>query len=236
MVHSVLMALDMVLGVAKRLRVHSVRVCDVFKGNGCPITNVVAGLEWVYYNHVDPAAVLISINYNTHEEALFSYQWADLYTFVTGLIDAGVTVVISAGNHPTDPIPACDAPPAHITEAIVVAASTRFDTHASFSNFGSCVDLFAPGDDVVVATYFAGFGGGLESSTFQTDGTSFSAPLVAGLAAMCLLTNPTSSPAQVEAFILNWASTGKISNPTPGTPNKLLVSPFGNDLNETCPE
>jgi len=152
-------------GVAKRVRLHSVRVCNLFEGNGCPVTNVVAGLDWIYHNHQDPAVVNVSINYNPDEEPLFPHEWVDLYSFTQSLIDAGVTVVISAGN---DAMSACNAPPAHVTEAVVVAASTQFDSQAGFSNFGSCVDLFAPGDDITFASYVSG--GGRNTAARQQDG------------------------------------------------------------------
>ncbi|GAA0624285.1 hypothetical protein GCM10009547_29240 [Sporichthya brevicatena] len=138
---------------------------------------------------------------------------------VANLVAAGVTTVVAAGNR--DGADACTESPAAQRAAITVAASTINDARASFSNVGSCVDLFAPGDDLVSSSPATD-----TSAEGNLDGTSYAAPLVAGVAATYLQANPGATPAQVESLLTRTATPGVIADAGPGTPNRLLFSPL----------
>jgi subtilisin family serine protease len=128
-------------------------------------------------------------------------------------IAAGVTPVVAAGNDGRD---ACDDSPARVREVITVGASDMTDQRSVFSNYGECVDIFAPGAKI----RSAGVGGG--SRTLS--GTSMASPHVAGVAALCLERRPVSSPAQVRACVLDNATNGRLGNVGDLSPNRLLYS------------
>jgi subtilisin family serine protease len=121
----------------------------------------------------------------------------------------------SAGNDGAD---ACGQSPARETSAITVAATDQVDRRPNGSNHGKCVDIFAPGDDIVSA--------GLDSDTATAalDGTSMSAPAVTGAAALYLDQHPEATPAQVAEALTGNASTEKVRNPGAGSPNRLLFT------------
>jgi subtilisin family serine protease len=128
-------------------------------------------------------------------------------------INAGVTFAVAAGNNSAD---ACSFSPSSTSAAITVAASDNSDIQASYSNYGSCVDVYAPGTNVY--------------STWNTDdnamgtasGTSMATPHVAGAAALYLQAHPSASPAEVSAAIVSSATTGAIAGLGAGSPNRLL--------------
>ncbi len=190
-------------GMAKEATVHSVRVlgCD---GTGT-VSGVVAGMDWVAATASGPSVANLSLG---------GARSAALDTAVVNLSAAGVSVVVAAGNTGTD---ACDTSPAAVPEAITVAASDQADGRPSFSNWGPCVDLFAPGVDV--ESLVAADGG-----TATRSGTSMAAPHVAGAVALLLEAEPTASPAQVAAALVDGATTGVVGDPN-GSPNRLLRSP-----------
>jgi len=193
-------------GVAKAARIVPVRVLGC-NGSGTN-AGVVAGMDWVAANHVKPAVANMSLGggaSTTTDNA------------VAGMRNAGVTVVVAAGNENQN---ACNVSPARSTAAITVGSTTSTDARSSFSNWGSCVNIFAPGSSITSAWYTN------NSSTNTISGTSMAAPHVAGIAALYLATNPTATPAQVENAIYNNGSTGKVSG-TNGSPNLLAYSRFG---------
>ncbi len=193
-------------GVAKEANLYAVRVlgCD---GSGST-SQVIAGVDWVTRNHRKPAVANMSLG-GPPQPALDQA--------VRNSIARGVVYTFSAGNRNAD---ACGRSPAGVQEGITVAASDINDRKAWFSNWGTCVDLFAPGVDIPSA-YNTG-----DTDTFVASGTSMAAPHVAGVAALYLERNPTAGPDQVWQAILTSSTKNRIQNPPTGTPNRLLYSLF----------
>jgi aqualysin 1 len=188
-------------GVAKAAKVVPIRVLDC-AGNGA-ISGVIAGIDYVTANRGPSSVANLSLSAAPSEA---------LDTAVRNLIRAGVTVVVAAGNAATD---ACTASPARVPEAITVAATTSADARASFSNFGACVDIFAPGSGIVSA------GIASDTATATLDGTSMAAPHVAGVAAAFLSRNPGASPAQVAAALRAGTVPNKVADAR--SPANLLI-------------
>lgn len=193
-------------GVAKAVRLYGVRVLNC-QGNGS-VSGVIAGVDWVTSNHQKPAVANMSLGGGISTA---------LDNAVRNSIAAGVTYVIAAGN---ESVNACNVSPARVGEALTVGSTTSSDTRSSFSNYGSCLDLFAPGSSIRSAWHTS------NTATATISGTSMAAPHVAGVAALYLEANPSASPAQVNAAIVNNSSTGKLSGIGSGSPNRLLYSGF----------
>ncbi|WP_439656511.1 S8 family peptidase [Lentzea sp. HUAS TT2] len=194
-------------GLAKAAKVVAVKVLNC-SGSGTT-AGVVGGIDWVTANAVKPAVANMSLGGGAD---------ATLDAAVRRSIAAGITYAIASGNSNTD---ACSTSPARVTEAITVNASTNTDARASFSNYGSCTDIYAPGQNIVSSWNTN------DTATNNISGTSMATPHVAGAAALWLATHPTDSPAAVWDG-LNAASTpNKITNVGANTPNKLLYTLFG---------
>ncbi|SFI91636.1 S8 family peptidase [Amycolatopsis sacchari] len=189
-------------GVAKGVKIVPVRVLDA-DGSGTT-EQVVAGIDWVAEHASGPSVANMSLG-GTSDDALDQA--------VEGAIAKGVTFAVAAGN---DSANASGYSPAHVASAITVAASDRTDKQASFSNYGSIVDLYAPGVSIK-----SSWGTG-DTATNTISGTSMATPHVTGAAALYLAGHPAATPAQVSDALTAAASTGKISNATAGTPNRLL--------------
>ena len=189
-------------GVAKRATVHGVRVLDC-AGAGT-VSSVVSGLDWVARNARRPAVVNLSLS---------GPRSSAIENAVRGLVRRGISVVAAAGNSNTD---ACRSSPAAVPAALTVGATNRADGRAPFSNFGRCVDIFAPGVDIVGAR------AGTTSGSLRLSGTSMASPLVAGALAMVRAVRPGLSPAQAEQRLLQAATTGVVRNRGAGSPNRLL--------------
>jgi hypothetical protein len=136
-------------------------------------------------------------------------------TAIQAVMNDGVSAVVAAGNSAVD---ACGSSPARVPAAVTVAASDSADRQASFSNYGSCVDLYAPGVGIT-STYYTS-----ATATASMSGTSMAAPHAAGAAAVLLSQNPALTPAQVAGSLVSNATAGVISGATSGTPNRLLYA------------
>ncbi len=191
-------------GVAKAVNLYAVRVLDC-NGSGS-VSRIIAGVDWVTRNHRKPAVANMSLGARASRA---------LDNAVKNSIAAGVVYAVAAGNNNAD---ACNSSPARVAEALTVGATTSSDARASFSNYGSCVDLFAPGAFIPSAWYTS------DTATQTLSGTSMATPHVAGVAALYLEQNPSATPAAVASAILNGATTGRLSGIGSGSPNRLLYS------------
>ncbi|MEV4759682.1 S8 family peptidase [Micromonospora sp. NPDC049559] len=190
-------------GVAKAAQLVPVRV---FGCSGSTTTAlVIAGVDWVTANHSGPSVANMSLG-GAVDPALDAA--------VSNSINSGVTYVVAAGNSASD---ACAQSPAHLPAAITVGASDSSDTRAYFSNVGSCLDLFAPGADILSA------GIGSDTDARLNSGTSMASPHVAGAAALHLEANPGATPAEVAAAITQSATPNVLSD-VQGSPNLLLFA------------
>jgi len=193
-------------GVARNVLLHSVRV---FPCTGdASLSDVVSAVDWVTRHAVKPAVVNMSLR------ASFSQT---LNSAVSASIRSGVTYVVAAGNDEAD---ACNYSPGSVGEVITVGSTNSVDQRVYYSNFGSCVDLFAPGEGV--ATIW----NSTDTTTTYASGTSFASPNAAGVAALYLEMNPGATPAEVQAALVNNASSGVIYNLGNTSPNLLLFSDF----------
>ncbi|MFD5028908.1 S8 family peptidase [Streptomyces sp. NPDC058220] len=189
-------------GVAKKARVVAVRVLNN-AGSGTT-AQVVAGIDWVTQNHSGPSVANVSLGGGADPA---------LDAAVQNSIRSGVTYAIAAGNSGAN---AQNYSPARVPEAITVGATTSTDARASYSNYGTRVDLFAPGSSITSAWNTS------DTASSTISGTSMATPHVAGAAAVYLSGHPTATPAQVATALVNGATSGVVTNPGSGSPNKLL--------------
>lgn len=193
-----------VYGVAKNVRLYAVRVLNC-SGSGSN-SGVIAGVDWVTQNHVKPAVANMSLGGGASTAT---------DNAVTNSINAGVTYAVAAGNSNAN---ACNYSPARAAAAITVGSTTNTDARSSFSNFGTCLDIFAPGSSITSAWHTG------DTATNTISGTSMASPHVAGVAALYLQGNTTASPATVRNAIVNTASANKLTSIGTGSPNLLLYS------------
>ncbi|MER5177123.1 S8 family peptidase [Streptomyces sp. NPDC002896] len=198
-------------GVAKGVKLVAVRVLDC---NGSGTTaGVVAGIDWVTAHAVKPAVANMSLGGGAD---------TTLDNAVKRSIASGVSYSIAAGNGNILGLPAnaCNYSPARVPEAITVGATDSSDKRASWSNYGTCLDLFAPGVNITSAWDDS------DTATNTISGTSMATPHTTGVAALYLATHPTATPAQVRDALVNGATSGKVTDPRTGSPNRLLYSLF----------
>ncbi|MEV7415581.1 S8 family serine peptidase [Streptomyces sp. NPDC089919] len=192
-------------GVAKDVRLTAVKVLNC-AGSGTT-AGLVDGLNWVAANAVKPAVVNLSLGYQGID--------ATADAAVRNTIATGVTFAIASGNSGAD---ACNYSPAHVGEAITVNATDSGDNRASFSNWGTCTDIFAPGVAITSSWNTS------DTATNSLQGTSMATPHVAGAAALYLSTHPADTPAQVQAALVAAATPNRVLNPGAGSPNLLLYT------------
>jgi subtilisin family serine protease len=193
-------------GVAKSVLLHAVRVLNC-QGSGST-AGVVAGVDWVTKNRSLPAVANMSLGGGIDNA---------LDDAVRRSVAAGVVYALAAGNENQD---ACIHSPARTAEAITVGATSNSDERTSFSNFGKCVDIFAPGLNITSSWNTS------DSDTKTISGTSMATPHVAGLAALFLAVNPNATPAAVASALVDNATPGKVFNPGACSTDKLAYSGF----------
>jgi subtilisin family serine protease len=189
-------------GVAKAVRLYAVRVLNC-SGSGTN-SGVIAGIDWVTGHRVRPAVANMSLGGGASSA---------LDTAVRNSITAGVTYAVAAGNSNAN---AGNYSPSRVGEAITVGASTSTDARASYSNYGSVVDIFAPGSGIISSWYTS------DTAIATLSGTSMASPHVAGVAARYLQSNTAASPATVRNAIVNAATLNRLSGIPTGTANRLL--------------
>jgi subtilisin family serine protease len=198
-----------VYGVAKAVTLVPVRVLDC-QGSGS-WSGVIAGLDWIAGQEPKEAGAAVA-NMSLGGGANSSVDAA-----VQRVIDKGVTVVVAAGNSNRN---ACNYSPARAPNAVTVGATTSTDARASYSNFGSCLDLFAPGSSITSAWHTG------DTVTNTISGTSMAAPHVAGVAAL-LLADSDLTAARAEQLLIGESTPDKVTSAGSGSPNRLLYARVG---------
>jgi subtilisin family serine protease len=193
-------------GVAKSVLLRGVKVFQC--ANTTSTSNIIAGVNWVTANRVLPAVANMSVGGGAS---------SSMDTAVNNLINSGVTVAVAAGNEAVD---ACTRSPARVAAAITVGSTTSSDARSSFSNYGTCLDLFAPGSSITSAWWTS------TTATNTISGTSMATPHVTGVAALYKQANSGASPATIRNAIVGNATTNRLSGIGTGSPNRLLYSLF----------
>ncbi|MDF3148947.1 MULTISPECIES: S8 family peptidase [unclassified Streptomyces] len=189
-------------GVAKQAKIVAVRVLDN-AGSGTT-AGVIAGIDWVTNNHSGPSVANMSLGGGAS---------TSLDTAVANSIASGVTYAVAAGNSSAN---ASSYSPARVSAAITVGATTSSDARASYSNYGSVLDIFAPGSSITAGWNTS------DTATNTISGTSMATPHVAGAAAVYLASHTSATPAAVASALTSGATTNAVTSPGSGSPNRLL--------------
>lgn len=203
-------------GVAQDVALVAVRVLDC--GGSGSNSGVIAGVDYVTQNASGPAVANMSLGGGNSDA---------LDQAVRNSISSGVTYVVAAGN---DNANACNGSPNRVAQALTVGSTTSSDARSSFSNWGTCVDLFAPGSSITSAWHTS------NSATNSISGTSMAAPHAAGAAALYLEDNPSASPAAVNSALVGAATPNRLSGIGTGSPNLLLHTNFGTSNPDPDPD
>lgn len=191
-------------GLAKKATIIPVRVCD--SRGQCTDADIVEAVDWVTANVAKPAVVNMSLGGGVDENTVVTEA------AIKASVASGITYVVAAGNDSAD---ACRYSPARIPEVITTGSTSRTDGRSSFSNWGRCLDVFAPGSSITSAR---------RNSTGSTSmsGTSMASPHVAGVVALLLQGAPNATPAEISELVRTTATPNKVTNPGNGSPNLLL--------------
>lgn len=223
------------LGVARGSTIHPVKMVDC----GAPFTSdLIAAINWVKNNARKPAVANISIHavkdcdddddtggggddgpgeYNTTSTPQkCGTIHNQLDNAVKDLVASGVSVVVAAGNYNQN---SCEVSPGRLSEVITVGATDKWDGRWTKSNHGSCVDIFAPGAEILVAKPSLG-----TTLTGTVDGTSIAAGFATGAVALYLQREPNATPTMAKNAMINSSTQGVLSNLTPSSPNRLLLA------------
>lgn len=192
-------------GVAQDVRLVAVRVLDC-NGSGSN-SGVIAGVDWVTQNHAAGAPAVANMS-------LGGGISTALDTAVNNSIADGVTYALAAGND--SGANACNGSPSRVAAGLTIGSTTSTDARSSFSNIGSCLDMFAPGSNITSAWITS------NTSTNTISGTSMATPHVAGAAALYLQANPSATPATVGNALISSSTPAKVTNAGTGSPNRLL--------------
>lgn len=193
-------------GVAKNVRLVAVRVLNC-NGSGST-SGVIAGIDWVTMNATRPAVANVSLGGSAS---------LSLDTAVNNSTNSGIPYAIAAGNSNAN---ACNYSPARVSNAITVGATTAADERASYSNYGTCLDLFAPGSSITSAWK------NTDNAIKTISGTSMATPHAAGVIALLLQTNPLAAPADIALALINNSTKDVVKNTATGSPNRLLFTDY----------
>ncbi|KZW98149.1 alkaline serine protease [Pseudoalteromonas luteoviolacea] len=191
-------------GVAKNVNVVGVRVLGC-TGSGS-YSGVISGINWVKDNASGPSVANMSLGGGVSQAVDDAVNTA---------VASGVTFVVAAGNDNSN---ACNYSPARAADAVTVGSTTSSDARSSFSNYGNCLDIYAPGSSIKSAWYNS------DSATNTISGTSMAAPHVAGVVALYLDENPGLTPSQIDTLLSSRSSKDKVGDAKSGSPNELLFS------------
>jgi subtilisin family serine protease len=187
-------------GVAKGVTLRAVRVLDC-NGSGT-VSGIMAGVDWVRVNAVHPAVANMSVGGGLS---------SSLNTAVTNMINSGVFTAVAAGNENQN---ACNTSPGSASGTLTVAASTSTDARATYSNYGGCVDVYAPGSSIT-STWING-------GTNTISGTSMASPHAAAVGALYKSTFGDAASSTIVSWIINNSTANVITGNPAGTPNRLL--------------
>ena len=204
-------------GLAKQVRLKAVRVLNCSGGGS--VSSMAAGVDWVTANASGPSVANMSLYTGVRNEPSRVLDDA-----VTASIDAGINYVVAAGNFNDN---SCQYSPQRVARTINVGATNTSDSRASFSSYGTCTDIFAPGEGIISASHSSNTG------SRSNSGTSMAAPHVAGAVALYLADNPGKTPAEVHSAIIANAVTGTLTNVGTGSPNRMLRVNLGGTPNPT---